>query len=115
MIKLKQYEPVNPNPDYNPDNEPVLTSTELLDILTDLEKERDAALDLVKRYEGTDVQRAVNNYDALANRLACETRDHNELKRKHKFLVDTLKKIQITLNVDSYKDILPAIQALKPA
>jgi len=88
---------------------------ELLDILTDLEKERDAAVDLVKRFENTDVQKAVNDFDRLANRLACETRDHNELKRKHKFLADTLKKIQITLNVDSYKDILPAIQALKPA
>lgn len=115
MTKLKKYEPINPNPDYNPDSEPVLTMDELLDIASDLEKERDAALDLVKRYEGTDVQKAVYDFDRLANRLACETRDHNELKRKHKFLADTLKKMQITLNVDSYNDILPAIHALKPA
>jgi hypothetical protein len=114
MTKLKINEPVNPCPDYNPDDEPELTMEELLDIASDLEKERDAALDLVKRYEGTDVQKAVDNFDGLANRLACETQDHNELKRKYKykFLSDTLKKIQVTLNVDSYQDILPAIQAL---
>jgi hypothetical protein len=115
MTKLKKYEPINPIPDYNPDDEPALTMAELLDMASDLEKERDAALDLVKRFEGTDVQKAVNDFDRLANRLACETRDHDELKRKYKFQSDTLKKILITLNVDLYQDILPALQSLKTA
>jgi hypothetical protein len=30
MIKLKQYEPINPNPDYNHDDEPVLTMAKLV-------------------------------------------------------------------------------------
>jgi hypothetical protein len=87
-----------------PDND-----LDLVQTCQDLEKERDAALDLVKRFEGTDVQKVVNDFDGLANRLACETRDHNELKRKYKFQSDLLKDIRLALGVESNFDILPKL------
>jgi hypothetical protein len=93
--------------DYEADETP-----DFVQIASDLEKERDAALDLVKRFEGTDVQKAVNDFDGLANRLACETRDHNELKRKYKFQSDLLKEIRLAVGVESNFDIVAKVKKL---
>lgn len=87
-----------------------LDAPDFVQIASDLEKERDAALDLVKRFEGTDVEKAVNDFDGLANRLACETRDHNELKRKYKFQSDLLKEIRLAVGVESNFDIVAKVK-----
>ena len=81
-------------------------SDSLPQIAENLQKERDAAVDLVKRYESTDVKKVTDDYDRLHNRLLCETQEKNEWIRKYNFQADLLKKICIAVGVKSSFDIL---------
>jgi hypothetical protein len=83
---------------------------DFVQIANDLEKELIEAQDLLKRFENTDVQKVVNDFDGLANRLACETRDHNELKRKYKFQSDLLKEIRLAVGAESNFDIVAKVK-----
>lgn len=81
-------------------------SDSLPQIAENLQKERDAAVDLVKRYESTDVKKVTDDYDRLHNRLLCETQEKNDWIRKYNFQADLLKKICIAVGVKSSFDIL---------
>ncbi len=79
---------------------------DLAQICQDLEKERDAALELVKRYENTDVKKVVADFDGLHNRLLCETAEKNEWIKKYNFQSELLKKIRSFVGAESNSEIL---------
>ncbi len=98
---------VNPVPYDMPGEEDDMgEAPDFVQIAGDLEKERDEYKAKLERYESTDVQKVVADYDGLHNRLMCEKKDHDELKRKHQFQSDLLKKIRLAVGVESNADIL---------
>lgn len=99
---------VNPEPYVMPadDEEFPSDDLDLAQTCQDLEKERDAALELVKRYENTDVKKVVADFDGLHNRLLCETAEKNEWIKKYNFQSELLKKIRSFVGAESNSEIL---------
>ncbi|WP_395009789.1 hypothetical protein [Undibacterium sp.] len=99
---------VNPEPNVMPGDDDEFPSDDLdfVQMADDLQKQRDEYKAKLDRYENTDVQKVIADFDGLHNRLLCETAEKNEWIKKYNFQSELLKKIRSFVGAESNSEIL---------